>query len=156
MDTYGTMNRYGGYGSFGGYGAYGYGYGGMGGTGYGGGPGDRTFGQIDRWGGTDYATSEQLDTMPDHTGRGPRSYQRSDDRIEEDVNQALTDHPGVDATDIEVKVKHGEVTLTGTVENRRAKRMAEDAADSVRGVRDVHNRLRLRDHVPAERGQKGE
>ena len=78
-----------------------------------------------------------------HAGRGPRNYQRSDDRIEEDVNEALTRHPGLDASEIEVKVDKGEVTLRGTVDSRLDKRMAEDAAESCSGVRDVHNQLRL-------------
>ncbi len=43
-------------------------------------------------------------------GRGPRSYRRSDARIEEDVNEELTRHPDLDAGDIEVKVENGEVT----------------------------------------------
>lgn len=76
-------------------------------------------------------------------GRGPRGYRRSDERIEEDVNERLTRHPGIDATDIEVRVNHGEVTLTGTVRDRQAKRMAEDAAEAVSGVIDVHNQLRV-------------
>jgi len=42
-------------------------------------------------------------------------------------------------------VIHGEVTLSGTVEDRRAKRDAEDCACSVSGVRDVQNLLRVKD-----------
>jgi hypothetical protein len=59
------------------------------------------------------------------------------------VNEALTRHPGLDASDVEVKVQNGEVTLTGTVDNRRHKRIAEDAAEECSGVRDVHNQLRV-------------
>jgi hypothetical protein len=77
------------------------------------------------------------------TGRGPQGYQRSDERITEEVCERLTRHGQLDASEIEVQVKNGEVTLEGTVENRRAKRMAEDVAEGVSGVRDVHNRLRL-------------
>ena len=78
-----------------------------------------------------------------HSGRGPEGYSRSADRITEDVNEALTHHGGVDASRIRVSVEDGEVTLEGTVTSRREKRMAEDAAEGARGVRDVHNRLRL-------------
>jgi hypothetical protein len=129
---------------------YGYEYGGMGGTGYGGAGYGPTFGQIDRWGGIDYATGEELATLPgrsqipDYRGRGPRNYRRSDARIEEDINEQLTLHPLLDATDIEVSVKDGEVTLSGMVEGRRARRMAEEVADGVSGVRDVHNQIRVR------------
>ena len=78
-----------------------------------------------------------------HVGRGPKGYRRSDDRIREDVSEELTRHPGVDATDIEVRVENGEVTLTGTVESRQAKRMAEDCVEQCSGVREVHNQLRV-------------
>jgi osmotically-inducible protein OsmY len=77
-------------------------------------------------------------------GRGPRGYRRSDTRIAEDVNERLTWHPDLDATDIEVRVANGEVTLGGIVEDRRAKRLAEDIVEDVVGVSDVHNELKVR------------
>lgn len=76
-------------------------------------------------------------------GRGPRNYTRSDERIAEDINEELTRHPGIDATDVEVQVHDGRVTLTGTVDNRDAKWMAEDAAYACSGVNDVDNQLRV-------------
>lgn len=78
-----------------------------------------------------------------YAGRGPRGYQRSDDRICEDVCQRLTDHPAIDASRVEVTVENGEVTLSGTVDDRLCKRLAEDIAESVSGVREVSNQLRL-------------
>lgn len=78
-----------------------------------------------------------------HVGKGPRGYQRSDERIREEVSDALSDHGDIDASDIEVKVQGGEVTLSGTVSDRGQKRLAEDCAEQVRGVRDVHNQLRV-------------
>ncbi|HET8649986.1 MAG TPA: BON domain-containing protein, partial [Gemmatimonadales bacterium] len=80
----------------------------------------------------------------DFRGQGPRNYRRSDQRITEDVCDGLTEHPMVDASDLEVQVKDGEVTLTGTVPDRRSKRLARDIADSVAGVRDVHNEVTIR------------
>ena len=77
-----------------------------------------------------------------YTGRGPKGYQRSDERIREDICERLTNHPEIDASEIEIQVKSGEVTLTGTVDRREAKRRAEDVAESVSGVKDVHNQLR--------------
>src|SRR5439155_21490545 len=76
-------------------------------------------------------------------GRGPRGYQRSADRIREDVSERLTQHPQIDATEIEVVVESGEVILRGMVDNRWVKRMAEDAVESVSGVKDVRNELRV-------------
>jgi hypothetical protein len=78
-----------------------------------------------------------------HSGRGPQGYQRSDARIEEDVCEHLTHHGMLDATGIQVRVENGEVTLAGTVESRQAKRLAEDILDSISGVRDIHNQLRV-------------
>jgi hypothetical protein len=83
-----------------------------------------------------------------HRGKGPRGYQRSDERIRELVCESLADDDQLDATHIEVSVEHGEVTLSGTVEDRCAKRDAEDCACSVSGVRDVQNLLRIRDERP--------
>jgi osmotically-inducible protein OsmY len=79
-----------------------------------------------------------------YSGRGPRNYKRSDSRIEEDINDRLTMHPMLDATDIEVSVQNGEVTLRGQADNRDAKRLAEDIAESVFGAREVNNQIRVR------------
>ena len=88
-----------------------------------------------------------------YSGRGPRGYQRSDQRIEEDICERLTHHGQLDASDIQVQVKNGEVTLTGTVESRQAKRLAEDLLDSVSGVKDVHNQLRVQQPSQGEEMQ---
>lgn len=77
-------------------------------------------------------------------GKGPRNYQRSDERVSEDINDRLADDYLIDASDIEVTVRSCEVTLSGMVENRDAKRRAEDIAESVSGVKNVENRLRVR------------
>lgn len=80
-----------------------------------------------------------------HRGRGPRGYVRSDERIGEDVNDRLAEDPYLDASNIEVQVAAGEVTLTGTVDDRTAKRRAEDDAEGVSGVKHVQNNLRIGD-----------
>ena len=48
-----------------------------------------------------------------HRGRGPRGYRRTDERILEEVNERLTEDAHLDATNIEVDVRDGEVTLKG-------------------------------------------
>jgi hypothetical protein len=78
-----------------------------------------------------------------HSGRGPRNYQRADSRIEEDACEALYHHGQIDASNIEVSVQNGEITLTGTVETRQEKRLAEDALESISGVKDITNQLRV-------------
>jgi osmotically-inducible protein OsmY len=78
-----------------------------------------------------------------YRGYGPKSYKRADERIKDDINDHLTDHAYLDASEIEVEVHEGNVILMGTVINRYAKRMAEDITDDVSGVRNVENRLRV-------------
>jgi len=77
------------------------------------------------------------------SGRGPRNYQRSDERIREDVNERLTIDSRIDASDIDVRVQNGEVTLSGIVEDGRTRRLAEEIVEDLSGVRDVHNELRV-------------
>jgi hypothetical protein len=69
---------------------------------------------------------------------------RSSREIREEVCEALTQHPEVDPTEVEVTCEGGEVWLVGRIQDRYQKRLAEHIAERVRGVADVHNRLRLK------------
>ncbi|HEX4740240.1 MAG TPA: BON domain-containing protein [Caulobacteraceae bacterium] len=80
----------------------------------------------------------------EHRGRGPSGYRRSDERIREDVNDRLSDDSWLDASNIDVHVHEGEVTLGGTVHDRHDKRHAEDLAERVAGVHHVQNNLRVK------------
>jgi osmotically-inducible protein OsmY len=79
-----------------------------------------------------------------HRGVGPKGYQRSDERISDEVHDRLTEDSWLDATDIQVEVKGGEVTLSGHVENREAKHRAERLIEDLSGVRHVQNNLRVK------------
>jgi osmotically-inducible protein OsmY len=103
---------------------------------------DRTKDEVRSWMGDEEA--ELRRQTLDHRGRGPKGYTRTDDRIREDVCERLTEDWGVDASDIEVVVAAGHVTLSGTVDGRQSKRRAEDIAAEALGVRDVQNNLRVR------------
>ena len=76
-------------------------------------------------------------------GKGPKGYTRSDQRIEEDVNERLSDDHYLDASNIEVQVQSGTVTLSGEVEDRESKRRAEDIVESCSGVQQVQNNIRV-------------
>ncbi len=67
---------------------------------------------------------------------------RSDESIRDEIRTSLFQRQGLDASDVEVEVEGGEVTLTGRVEGRDARWLAEDLVESVPGVSLVHNRLR--------------
>ena len=51
-------------------------------------------------------------------------------------------------------MKDGEVTLEGSVTDRRAKQRAEDLAEAVGGVRDVDNKLRKNKGMLQEMGER--
>ena len=78
-----------------------------------------------------------------YRGVGPRGYTRPDDRIREDISDALTEADDVDASGITVQVADGVATLGGRVGQRWMKHRAEDLADACTGVRDVRNEIQV-------------
>ena len=98
----------------------------------------------------DYGSRAWMTLGGPHSGRGPRNYQRSDERIREDLCERFTQHSYLDPSDIDIRVQNGQVTLDGSVSDRQAKRTAEDIAEGVSGVTEVQNRLRI---VQVELGQ---
>lgn len=87
-------------------------------------------------------------TGSNHSGKGPKGYKRRDERIFEEVCETLYQSPDVDATEIEVEVDDGIVTLRGEVEGRIIKKIAEHLVDRLPGVVDVHNHLKLKGQHP--------
>ena len=83
--------------------------------------------------------SRMIDSM-----RAPERVDRPDAHVEMDVSDALRHCQDLDASDIEVSVAGGDVTLEGTVPDRRSKRVAGEAVERVSGVHRVHNRLKIR------------
>ncbi|MBF9233375.1 CBS domain-containing protein [Microvirga alba] len=104
---------------------------------YGSGPGNTLFE-------SEAATGRREVRPGPHRGKGPRGYQRSDERIREDVSERLTEDPRIDASEIEVVVQNREVTLIGFVRIRAEKHLAEDLSATVSGVTHVQNNLRVR------------
>lgn len=82
-------------------------------------------------------------TQGQFAGFGPKAYKRSDDRIREDVYEVLTRHGQIDATDIEVEVRGGEVTLKGMVAERHQKLLSEHLVSQLGGVTEIHNQVRV-------------
>ncbi len=76
-------------------------------------------------------------------GKGPKGWRRSDERIREEVCEALSNDIHLDASEIDVKVESGTVTLSGTVTDRESKRAAESCVEHLSGVEDVHNEIRV-------------
>jgi osmotically-inducible protein OsmY len=106
---------------------------------------DKTKDEVSSWFGDDDAERRRRmdERQGNYRGKGPKGYTRSDDRIKEDVNDALSDDPNVDASEIDVSVNACDVTIRGTVNSRWEKRRAEDIAEAVSGVKNVENRLKV-------------
>jgi osmotically-inducible protein OsmY len=134
----GSFGRSGGQGGMGGRGMHEGGSAGQ--SGYGGGS---TYGMSGGQGGVGTSMGRGQATQRG-VGRGPKGYKRSDERIREDICDRLMQNDDLDSSDVEVQVSGGEVTLQGTVESRQMKHVIENIVDSVQGVQEVHNQLRVK------------
>ena len=67
----------------------------------------------------------------------------SDLRTWKKITDRLNKHSKIDASDIEVEVNKGEVTLKGKVDTEEEKQLAENIAMSVRGVSKIENHLHI-------------
>lgn len=102
-------------------------------------PGERSWADL----GVHSVGSGAPDANRSFQGRGPKGYVRTDQRLRDLICERLTEDPLVDASDVDVQVANGEVTLSGSVRDRKMKWRAEDLVeDSTRGAL-VHNRLRV-------------
>jgi hypothetical protein len=78
---------------------------------------------------------------PPRQGRLPKGYTRSDERIREDVCERLG--MALDASEVEVRVEGGIVSLSGTVLDRQTKYQLEEISEHVLGVTDVQNQVTI-------------
>lgn len=83
---------------------------------------------------------EQLSELS-YRGRGPKGYTRTDELLKEVICEQLTDDPFIDASGVSVDVEKSEVTLRGSVRDRRQKYAIEDLVADVVGVNEIHNHL---------------
>jgi hypothetical protein len=79
----------------------------------------------------------------DFRGKGPRNYRRSDEMILEDLHDKLLTSCNADYSDVEIKVRGGEVLLSGKVRERSVRRRIEDIAETVSGVNHIENCIRI-------------
>ncbi|HEU5135860.1 MAG TPA: BON domain-containing protein [Steroidobacteraceae bacterium] len=86
-----------------------------------------------------------------HRGKGPKNFQRSDERVKELLCERLHDDPDIDASEVTVTVQGGRIMLEGTVDSRRTKNAIEDVAEQI-GMQDVQNNLRVQ--KTGERGME--
>jgi osmotically-inducible protein OsmY len=77
---------------------------------------------------------------------------KTDFEIQKDVREELTWEPSINANDINVSVKNGVVTISGTVDSYFKKEKAEKAAKRVEGVTRVFENLDVK--LPSETRKK--
>ena len=66
-----------------------------------------------------------------------------DEDMLDTISERLAGDSDVDASEIQLSVQDGRVVLAGLVPSQQARRDAEALAASVRGVREVDNRLKV-------------
>lgn len=92
------------------------------------------------WGTERDRRSEQQRRYPP----GPKGYQRSDERLREDISERLMEAAHyIDSSDVTVEVAGAKVVLEGTVPERPMKHAIEDLVDACPGVQDIDNRIRV-------------
>ena len=86
---------------------------------------------------------------------GPKGYQRSDERLKEDICERLMEAHYIDSSDVSVEVTGAKVMLDGTVPSRYMKHGIEDIVDACPGVQDIDNRVRVANPMTRQ-GQGGQ
>jgi len=66
---------------------------------------------------------------------------RPNDDIRKDILTALLNDPATESYQVSASVKDAVVTLTGTVGSKAESQLAQQVAESVKGVKDIHNDL---------------
>lgn len=100
-------------------------------------------GRLNRW--SDDIRSEA--SRENHSGKGPKGYTRSPERIREEACEILSKDWFLDASDIEVEVENNCLVLKGEVRTRRDKRHAEAIVEHIAGIDDVLNQLKVTNKV---------
>jgi osmotically-inducible protein OsmY len=88
----------------------------------------------------------------DDVGGIDRVEQLADNQIRDDVQEMLASHADMDMSGVEVRVRSGQVTLSGAVESLDAKLAAQVAAEQCSGVISVRNRLEIESDGAAHPG----
>ncbi len=77
-------------------------------------------------------------------GSAPKGHTRNDERLKEDISERIAHLAHVEASDVEVSVEDGSVTISGTVPDRQMRWDLEQLLDHVHGVKDVVNNLKVK------------
>ncbi|MDN7177278.1 BON domain-containing protein [Caballeronia sp. SEWSISQ10-4 2] len=92
---------------------------------------------------TTLGTTYAQDVSKASTSSSKKAARAQNRQLENSVRKAL-DKEKLDASDIRLKVKNGDVALEGTVQRAEEIQVAGNVAKSVKGVENVQNDLTLR------------
>ena len=90
--------------------------------------------------------AQKSERQEEQRGGGERRItqrRRPDAQLAQELQEILSKDPELDSTEIEVEVEGGAVTLRGVVDSSDARLLAEELVESVSGVREVHNNLKV-------------
>lgn len=79
----------------------------------------------------------------DLSGRGPKGWKLSDEKLRERVSEVLLHSHDVDPSNLEVVVEDRVVYLRGSIKSKGMRRVAEDLVASIPGVEDVFTQLKI-------------
>jgi len=88
--------------------------------------------------------AQKSERQEEQRGGGERRItqrRRPDAQLAQELQEILSKDPELDSTEIEVE--GGAVTLRGVVDSSDARLLAEELVESVSGVREVHNNLKV-------------
>lgn len=90
-------------------------------------------------------TGWNRDVGRDHSGRGPKGWKLSDEKLKDKVSEVLFHSHDVDPSELEVTVEDNVVYLKGNIQSKGMRRVAEDLVGSIPGVIDVFTQLKIKD-----------
>jgi|GEM_PF-3629468 len=101
------------------------------------------YGMSSQFGSSYGSGNQETSRKGQFAGTTPKNFKRSDERIYDDICQKLSQEGHFDVSDVEIKVESGEVSLEGNIENRSDKHRIEMLVDSIMGVKDITNNLKI-------------
>ena len=95
-----------------------------------------------------HAAQDEAEGLDSNVDPRPRGERRTDEEIEDEIQRLLAQQSQVDASDIQVGVKYGVVSLSGNVESWLEKEIADSFVRNVLGVLEVNNQLNANRQAP--------
>jgi len=90
-----------------------------------------------------FSRTQNTSSRGEFYGKAPKNYERSDERIKEEICDRLMSQGMFDPSDVEIEVKDGVVSLQGNVDSRSTKYQLEEISEGILGVKDIDNKVKV-------------